>query len=112
MAHLFEKKDRHVIPNWRSFDNTAKLGELNGSKGIELMSNFKPDITDLLDERSEIDNQTIGVAGDILGVALVSNQKTDPKIIEIAKFVIQNENTSPKALLSAAKEILKPSLND
>lgn len=109
MAHLFEKKDRHVIPNWRSFDNTAKLGELNGSKGIELVSTFKPDISDLLDDWSEIDNQTIGVAGDILGVALVSNQKTDPKIIEIAKFVLQNEKVSPKALSSAAKEILKPS---
>jgi hypothetical protein len=40
VAHLFEKKDRHVIPNWRSFDNTAKLGELNGSRGIEFVSTF------------------------------------------------------------------------
>lgn len=108
MAHFFEKKDRHVIPNWRSFDNTAKLGELNGSKGIELVSTFKPDISDLLEDWVEIDNKTIGVAGDILGVALVSNQKTDPKIIEIANFVLQNEALAPKALSSAAREILKP----
>lgn len=109
MAHLFEKKDRHVIPNWRSFDNTAKLGELNGSKGIELVSNFKPDISDILEDWTEADNQTIGVAGDILGVALVSNQESNPKIIEIANFVLQNENIAPKALASAAKSILKPS---
>jgi tetratricopeptide (TPR) repeat protein len=108
VAHFFEKKDRHVIPNWRSFDNTAKLGELNGSKGIELISNFKPDISDILEDWTEEDNKTIGVAGDILGVALVSNQEQNPKIIEIAKFVLQNEGIAPKALTFAAKGILKP----
>lgn len=111
MAHLFEKKDRHVIPNWRSFDNTAKLGELNGSKGIELKSTFKPDITDLLEDWTETSNHTLGVAGDILGVALVSNQETNPLIQEIAKFVLQNENEAPNALISAAKEIIKPAQN-
>ncbi len=50
MAHLFQKKDRHVIPNWRSFENTSRLGELNGSKSIELDSTFKPDISDLVEE--------------------------------------------------------------
>ncbi len=111
MAHFFEKKDRHVIPNWRSFDNTVKLGELNGSKGIELISNFKPDISDILEDWTEEDNKNIGVAGDILGVALVSNQEKNPVIIEIAKFVLQNESIAPKALAFAAKGILKP-LND
>jgi len=111
VAHLFEKKDRNVVPNWRSFDNTAKLGELNGSKGIGLVSTFKPDISDIIQDWIEEDNKTIGVAGDILGVALVSNQESNPKIIEIANFVIQNENIAPKALTSAAKSILKPSIN-
>ena len=50
MAYLFGKKDRHVIPNWRSFENTAKLGELNGSKNIRLDTSFKPDISDVLDD--------------------------------------------------------------
>jgi hypothetical protein len=66
---------------------------------------FKPDISDLTDEWLETDNQTIGLAGDILSVALVSNQKTDPTIIEIAKFVLQNEKFASKAMSSAAKEI-------
>lgn len=108
MAHLFKKKDRHVIPNWRSFENTVKLGELNGSKGLELVSNFRPDISDILEDWSEIDNHTIGMAGDILAVAIVSNQESNPQIIDIAKFVLKNEAVSPNALTTVAKEILKP----
>ena len=29
MANLFEHKDRRVVPNWRSFGKTTRLGELN-----------------------------------------------------------------------------------
>lgn len=108
MAHLFENKDRHVIPNWRSFDNTVKLGEVNGSNEIEYNSRFKPDISDLLEDWTEVENHTIGVAGDILSVAIVSNNENDPKIIEIANFVLQSQKIAPKALIIAAKNILKP----
>lgn len=109
MAHLFEKKDRHVIPNWRSFDNTSKLGELNGSKNIELKSTFNPDITDLLDDWTEVNNHTIGVAGDILGVAIVSNNGKNPIVQEVAKFILQNSKIATKALITAANEIINPS---
>jgi tetratricopeptide (TPR) repeat protein len=111
MAHFFEKKDRHVIPNWRSFENTVKLWELNGSKSNNLVSNFKPDISDIIEDWDDTDNQTIGIAGDILGVALVSNQEANSKIIEVARFVMQKESIAPKALVHAAKTILKPSIN-
>ena len=29
MAAIIEEKDRRVIPNWRSFETTVSLGELN-----------------------------------------------------------------------------------
>lgn len=106
MASLFQKKDRHLIPNWRSFENTAILGELNGSKGIKLDSSFRPDITDLIDDWEQ--SQTIGVAGDILGVALVCNQEDNPTVQLIAQFVLNNSNISSKAILNAAKAVLKP----
>lgn len=105
MADLFTKKDRHVIPNWRSFENTAKLGELNGSKGIDLDSSFRPDISDLLEDWSEL--KSIGVAGDVLGVALVCNQETNPVVREISQFVLQNEEISSKAIIEAARNVLK-----
>ncbi|OXG06183.1 hypothetical protein BC749_102157 [Flavobacterium araucananum] len=106
MADFFEKKDRHLIPNWRSFDNTAKLGELNGSKSIKLDSSFKPDISDLLDGWN--DSQSIGIAGDILGVALVCNQSDNQTVKNISKFVLQNQEIASKAIIEAANNILKP----
>lgn len=106
MANFFENKDRNIIPTWRSFENTAKLGELNGSKSIKLDSSFKPDISDLLDDW--IENQTIALAGDIIGVALVCNQETNHKVQEIAKFVLSNKDNSSKAIFNAALTILKP----
>ena len=106
MADFFEKKDRHLIPNWRSFENTAKLGELNGSKSIKLDSSFKPDISDLLDGWN--DSQSIGIAGDILGVALVCNQSENQTVKNISEFVLQNQEIASKAIIEAANNILKP----
>lgn len=103
MANIFENKDRHVIPNWRSFDNTAKLGELNGSKTIRLDSTFKPDISDLLEDWKE--NKNLGVAGDILGVALVSNQQNDEIVREVSNFVLKKTGGVTPALLNAAKTV-------
>lgn len=106
MADFFEKKSRHLIPNWRSFENTAKLGELNGSKGLKLDSSFKPDMSDLIDDWQA--HQNIGVAGDILGAALVCNQETNKTVIEIANFVLKNKQLASNAIITAAKNILKP----
>ena len=104
MAHLFEKKDRHVIPNWRSFENTAKLGELNGSKSIHLETTFKPDISDLLDDWNE--SKSIGVAGDILGAALICNQENNPIVKEISNFIIHQKDIATEALIAAANSVL------
>lgn len=106
MANLFEKKNRHLIPNWRSFENTAKLGELNGSKTITLNSSFKPDISDLVDDWQEY--KSIGVAGDILGVALVCNQENNETVREVSKFILQNKELASGAIINAAENILRP----
>lgn len=106
MANFFIKKDRNIIPNWRSFENTAKLGELNGSRSIKFDSSFKPDISDLLEDWSE--SQSIALAGDILGVALVCNQEADVKVQEISNFVLANSKLAPKAVIDAANNILRP----
>ncbi|RZJ98195.1 MAG: hypothetical protein EOO46_25150 [Flavobacterium sp.] len=103
MAHLIEKKDRHVIPNWRSFENTAKLGELNGSESINLDSTFKPDISDLVEDWKE--TQNIGIAGDILGVAIICNQEEHPVVQNISQFVLQNKNIATNAMIDAANTV-------
>lgn len=106
MANLFEKKDRHVLPTWRSFENTSKLGELNGSKNIQFDSTFKPDISDLLDDWA--DHPTIAIAGDVLGAALVGNHHADVTVRSISNFILENKNLAPKAVINAAESILRP----
>ena len=110
MAHSFEKKDRHVIPNWRSFKNTVKLGELNGSKGIRLNSTFRPDISDLLVDWEE--DKNLAKAGDIIGAALLSNQETNDTVREIAKFILDNSKIASHALIKAANLTLNPQKQD
>lgn len=109
MANLFEKKDRHIIPNWRSFKNTANLGELNGSHHIELDTFFKPDMSDLIEDWQ--DSKNIGVAGDILGAAFVCDQRDNETVVGVAKFVLKNEHLASDAIINAAKDILKPKSN-
>ena len=105
MANFFVKKDRNIIPNWRSFENTAKLGELNGSKNIKFDSSFKPDISDLLEDWTEF--QTIGLAGDIIGTALVCNQESNAVVKEVSRFVLSNSELASKAMIEAANNVLK-----
>lgn len=110
MANIFENKDRHVIPNWRSFENTARFGELNGSKTIQLNTSFKPDISDLLDNWNN--NKNIGIAGDIIGVAIVCNQQENNTVKEIADFVLNQKEIATPALIKAASSIKKEKKED
>jgi len=103
MAIFFEKKERHVIPNWRNFENTAQLGELNSSKSIELDSSFKPNIDDLLEDWKFSKN--IGVAADLLGVAITCNQQDNLIVKDISEFVLSQKDNSTPALIEAAKSI-------
>jgi tetratricopeptide (TPR) repeat protein len=105
MANLKSKDQRHVIPNWRRFDITANLGELNGKIDSKQEASFKPEIDDLLDDWET--NKTIGVAADILGVAISLNQTETKEISEIARFVIENQDISSSSLKRAAHSVLK-----
>ena len=104
MAFFFEETNRLVLPNWRSFANTAKIGELNGSKKLLIEKSFNPDISDLVD--GWIDSQTIGMAGDLIGVAIICNKEDDPNVINAAKFIKSNPEISSRELLNTASIIL------
>ncbi|MBU1100739.1 MAG: hypothetical protein KKA84_10085 [Bacteroidetes bacterium] len=104
MAIFLEKKNRNVIPNWRSFRNTVKLGELDGKISTDIIRNVKPDITDLINDWEL--HKTIGVAADIIGVALFSRQRNHKTVTEIANFIIQNSDKSTHAMINTANELL------
>tara|TARA_R110002073_G_scaffold261538_3_gene424437 strand:+ start:3101 stop:4636 length:1536 start_codon:yes stop_codon:yes gene_type:complete len=105
MAFFFEEKDRLVIPNWRSFSNTAKLGELNGSHKLLIEKSFNPDITDIVD--GWLENKTIGMAADLIGVAIICDKQDDHNVKEAANFIISNSDFASSELIEAANSILK-----
>lgn len=108
MAFFFEETNRLVLPNWRSFNNTAKIGELNGSKKLLIEKSFNPDISDIID--GWMDSQTIGMAGDLLGVAIICNKEEDPNVINAARFVKSNPEISSRELINTANIILNKDL--
>ena len=107
MASISADKERNVIPNWRKFEITANLGELNGSLNNKLDSSFNPDISDLLEDWEE--EKSIGIAGDILGAAIICNQTKNDKVQEIAQFIERNQRLSSLALLDSAKFVIEQS---
>ncbi len=65
MTSVFERKDRRVLPNWRRFEFTANLGELNNWKaGKQNQFSHKLSIKDYL--LSWENNKNIPFAGDLL----------------------------------------------
>nr|WP_299068102.1 hypothetical protein [uncultured Allomuricauda sp.] len=110
MAFFFEEKNRLVIPNWRSFSNTSKIGELNGTQKIEINKNFKPEIEDIVD--GWVEHKTIGMAADLIGVAIVCNKQNDGNVKEAAKFIIANKELCNKELIDAAKSIIEKGKDD
>ena len=109
MAFFFEEKNRLVIPNWRSFSNTAKLGELNGSHKLLIEKSFNPDITDIVD--GWLESKTIGMAADLIGVAIICNKQDDQNVKEAANFIISNSEIASSELMEAANSILKIDYN-
>lgn len=105
MAFFFEEKNRLVIPNWRSFSNTAKMGELNGSHKLLIETSFNPDITDIVD--GWLENETIGMAADLIGVAIICNKQDDINVKNAARFILSNSGYSSSELIEAANSILK-----
>lgn len=104
MASIFEKKDRNVIPNWRSFITTIKLGELgfanlNASKGSEIILSIDDYVYDWKQ------NRTVFHAGDLVSAALVNNIKNSD-VKDAAKFIIENPHISSRAQIQIAEKLL------
>lgn len=110
MAFFFEETNRLVLPNWRSFSNTAKIGELNGSKKLLIDKSFNPDISDLIE--GWLDFKTIGMAGDLIGTAILCNKENDPNVIDAATFLNENAKFATKELLNSADFILHKKRTD
>ena len=107
MANLFENKDRRVVPNWRSFQKTVALGELNVYRNQlpnkqKLILSIDSYIKDWTFYRTSI------YAGELLSAAKVNGFETDPNVIEAAEFLIKNPKNVSRSQQLLAKAIIEP----
>ena len=103
MASDFRSTNRRVVPNFRAFSDTVVLGEL------DLASSAVPDPV-RIDFRSRLAEwnaeRTVGLAGDIVSAALISNETDLPVIDEAATFIVAHSDICSSSLTSTAHKVL------
>lgn len=111
MENFFENKDRRVIPNWRSFNTTTVLGELNS---FQIEPEFLiPEICidDYIEDWKS--NRTLIHGSDLMSAAVINNKKENPIVIEAANYILQNKSGTTLSQRALACKILKkPTVKD
>ncbi|MCD4705093.1 hypothetical protein K8R66_03375 [bacterium] len=105
MANLFENKDRRVIPNWRTYKTTLKLGELDNLLNCKI-ENKIVSIDDYIFDWKQ--NKTIWHAGDLISAAYINNLLEDINVMDASKYILSNKNKCPDLLLVLANSIINP----
>ena len=86
MASFSTDKKRNVVPNWREYNKTAKLGEFGDSgHPLTAVTTFFPIDEYVLDWQS---NKTIPFAGDLISAAILNGQMTNKDAVEAAQFIL------------------------
>lgn len=89
MDFISKPQARRVIPNWRYYNNTLQLGELNS---------LSPDIKDVdfypIDEyiNDWIDKRSVHRATDLISSAICNSQKENPYVLEAARYLLDESN--------------------
>lgn len=102
--HGFNKdNDRKILPRWRSFDKTLKLGELNSVSPARI--HHRNTIDFLFTKKVDWEkNRTLGHASDFVGAALTLGKEKEAT--EAALFLLQSkQNVSPWAIELAKRTI-------
>jgi len=109
MASFSTGKKRNVIPNWREYNKTAKLGEF-GDCGQPLtpITTFFPIDEYVLAWQG---NKTIPFAGDLISAATLNGQKDNKEAIEAAQFVLAHKDEASVALINAAESLVSTPLS-
>ena len=91
MSIISVKEQRDVVPNWRSFQRTALLGELlTTPKSCSTTPIFS--ITPYILAWRE--NRTIAIASDLLSAAIVNGDNAYPELSEVARYILNSEVSS------------------
>ena len=110
MAGFSTDKDRKVIPRWRTFSLTLRLGELHS---VESPPTHQQVTSDFLAQRimDWRKNRTVGHAADLVGAALTLGREGDAA--EAARFLLQDDlKVSPWAKELAEQALGTPDNTD
>ena len=103
MASLIGDEKRNVVPNWRDYNKTAKLGEFGGVAVVTNPLKLFP-----IDEYvvSWENNRSIPYAGDLVSAAILNEQQTNPAAIDAAKFIILHKDEATSVLVRTAQSMI------
>ncbi len=106
MAGFSIDKDRKIIPRWRTFNETLRLGELNSAASPRPHRQLTSDIL-APKIRDWSEHRTVGHAVDLVGAALTIGREGEAA--EAASFLLrQNRNASPWARELAERALRSP----
>lgn len=109
MANIYEAKGRNVLPAFRSFRDTADLGEL-APTAVQPPRPLPFDTSTVV--RSWRERPSMAVAGDILSNALVSAQPKMQEALEAAQFILERREQASPALVAVAERVLRGEQSD
>jgi len=103
MAIIIEKRERHLIPNWRTFPITVSLGELD-STSIRPAVVPNVSIDDYIADFQ--DNKTIPFAADLISASMVNGFNNNEDVQIAAKFLLDRPNEITKSQYEISKNII------
>lgn len=86
MDYRIEPPRRKVIPNWRYFNNTLNLGELTAYESLNLRDVDLYPIDNYINDW--MDSKSVYRASDLISAAIVNSQKSNPYVVDAAKFLL------------------------
>jgi len=103
---LAEKKNRNVVPRWRSFDQTVRYGELSGLRERPSAPEDNAATLARLRYAEWLDSKTVWHASDVLNSAVAIGNETSYR--DVAQFILDNSAAAPPGLISLARTFLDP----
>lgn len=103
MASKDPSFNRNIIPTWRTYEETAKAGELEFSKTKDTpiqFGRFKDYVTEWQRHRC------VSTASDLVNAGLVSGNTAIPEVLESASYIKSHEDESPALVKDVASSIL------
>lgn len=106
MANLFSREDRRVVPNWRSFEKTAALGELDSFQLVRHLNRTSTSIEGYIADWKM--NGGVIFASDLLSAATVNNKQNNSIVKEAAEYVLKNRKRASYSQVALAQRIIYP----